>query len=304
MAESHYNILGVSESASQDEIKKAYRSLSLKFHPDKNNGSDSNGKYQKINEAYEVLGDDQKKEEYDALKKNRNPFFHMANGSNMDIPIDNIFNAIFGGGMQGFMPQGGPFFNQNQGQHGNQTFHFVQGLQKPTPIIKNISITLEQVYSGSNIPIEIERWLVENGTKVIEKEIIYLTIPKGIDDGEMVVLREKGNVISDTVKGDIKIFIRVEPNNVFKRKGLDILVDHKISLKDALCGFTMEYKHINSKTYTLNNNSVAIQPGYTKTIAGMGLTRETHTGNLVLIFNIEFPTQLTEEQKKIIRETL
>lgn len=305
MSKDYYKILGVGETASHDEIKKSYRSLSLKWHPDKNNGDEANGKFQEINEAYEILGDEQKRREYNLMKSNINPFFN-----NMDIPIDNIFSALFGnGGMSGFMspmPPGmsssGNFHTFNQA---NSPFHFVQALQKPTPIIKNISITIEQVYTGANIPIEIDRWLMENNNKVFEREIIYVPIPKGIDEGEIIIIREKGNMINDTIKGDIKIFVKIEPNATYKRKGLDILVNHTISLKDALCGFTTEFKHINGKVYTLNNNKANIvQPGHTKIIPNMGFTRENHTGSLMLTFTIEFPSQLTPEQIKTIQEIL
>lgn len=302
MADTYYNILGVVESASQDEIKKAYRGLSLKWHPDRNNSQDAVGKFQKINEAYEILGDDQKRNEYDSSRK---PFFKMQGGMpGGPMDMDNIFQSFFGG-MQGFPPgQNFHVFNGGRGGGGGQ-FSFVQGLQKPTPIIKNATITLEQVFTGATVPLEIEKWIIENNVKVFERETIYITIPKGIDDGEIIILRDKGNAISDVIKGDIKIFIKIEPNNMYQRRGLDLIVNQKISLKDALCGFSFEHKHINGKVYTLNNNNGnIIQPGYNKVIANMGLTRDDHTGNLVLVFNVEFPPLLTPEQMKVLRETL
>ena len=116
MADNHYKNLGIDEKASKDEIKKAFRSLSLKYHPDRNpNNSEAVSKFQKINEAYETLGDDQKKEDYDMM--NKNPFLRMAQqggGQNMDGPfqdMDDIFSALFGnvlGSMPGGMAFGGP----------------------------------------------------------------------------------------------------------------------------------------------------------------------------------------------------
>jgi len=221
---------------------------------------------------------------------------------------ENIFSVLFGpNGIPGFVQPGGAFhmFNGAGVQQQNNPFSFVHNMQRPTPIIKNITITMEQVFSGANIPIEIERWLMEHNNKVFEHETLYVPIPKGIDDGEIIIMRDRGNAINDTVRGDVKIFIKVEPNAVYQRRGLDLITTQKISLKDALCGFNLEYKHINEKSYTLNNsNSSIINPDYKKVIPGMGLTREQHVGNLVLIFNIEFPAQLTPEQVKVIRETL
>ena len=304
MVECYYNILGVNETASQDEIKKAYRALSLKWHPDKNNEPDAIGKFQKINEAYENLGDEQKRVEYDALR--RNPFHRPGSKREsgagfMPSDMDNIFQAFFGGGGGGF----GQHFNVFNGGAGGP-IHFVQqGLTKPTPIVKNVTISLDHVFNGVNLPLEIDRWIVEGNSQVFEKETVYVTIPKGIDDGEIIILREKGNVINEQNKGDIKIFIKVEPTQTYQRRGLDLFMTHKISLKDALCGFTMELKHINGRVYTLNNNTgTIIQPDYKKIIPNMGLMRDDCVGSLILSFTVDFPQTLTPEQIKILREVL
>ena len=328
MSESFYNILGVPESASKDEIKKAYRSLSLKLHPDRNpNNLEAVGKFQKINEAYETLGDDQKREEYDMM--NKNPFLRMASHGtqNMDSPfqdMDDIFSALFGnvlGSMPGIngRPQGSHFGGQ-PGMHfggqpgmnfGGPKIHIFRGgppmgfVQKPTPIIKTVEITMEQVLLGATIPVDIERWIVENGNKVFENETVYVTIPKGVDDNEIIILREKGNILNDEIKGDLKLFIKVENSTQFERKGIDLIIKKTISLKDSLCGFSFELKYVNGKVYTLNNNSGNIIPsGYVKTIPNMGLTREGHTGNLLIYFQVEFPEKLSEEQIKTLKEIL
>ena len=105
MSENLYNILGVEEKATKDEIKKAYRGLQMKWHPDKNQGSDESKRMsEKINGAYEVLGDDEKRDEYDNSRNN--PFARMNSqgGGGMEVPMDDIFNMFFGGmpGMGGF----------------------------------------------------------------------------------------------------------------------------------------------------------------------------------------------------------
>jgi DnaJ-class molecular chaperone len=318
MAESFYNILGVSETASKDEIKKAYRSLSLKLHPDRNpNNSEAVSKFQKINEAYETLGDDQKKEEYDMM--NKNPFLRMAQqggGQNMDGPfqdMDDIFSALFGN-VLGSMPgvKQGMHFGGPPGMHfGGPKIHLFRGgpqmgfIQKPTPIIKTVIINMEQVLTGGTIPVDIERWLIEGENKVFENETIYVTIPKGVDDNEIIILKDKGNILNDEIKGDLKLFIKVENTTQFERKGLDLLIKKPISLKDSLCGFSFELKYVNGKVYTLNNNSGSIiPPEYVKIIPNMGLSREGHTGNLLIHFQVEFPEKLTEEQIKRLKEIL
>ena len=297
MAENFYNILGVSEKSTKDEIKKAYRSLQMKYHPDKNPGNqESINMTQKINEAYETLSDEQKKHEYDMMRNN--PFMKMDSRGphNMDVPLNDIFNMMFGSpfgipGMGG-MPPGAKIHIFHGGP-----MNFQEAMNKPIPIMKSLQITMAQVFTGASIPLEIERWILENGTKVFEKETIYVDIPQGIDENEMIVLRERGNIISDQVKGDIKINILIQNNTAFKRSGLDLILDKTISLKEALCGFSFELNYINGKSYTLNNNKGSIVPSeYKKIYPEMGLKRGEHKGNMIINFHVEFPTILTIEQ--------
>jgi DnaJ-class molecular chaperone len=182
---------------------------------------------------------------------------------------------------------------------------FQQSIQKPTPIIKNIEITLDQVLTGTTIPIDIERWIIENGNKIFEKEVIYATIPEGIDDNEMIILRDKGNIINEMVKGDIKLFVKIINNTQFKRSGLDLILEKEIKLKEALCGFTFEINYINGKSYTLNNNKGnIIPPEYRKVYQNMGLKRGEHKGNMIIIFHVKFPEHLSDEKIQLLSDIL
>jgi len=308
MTENFYNILGVSENATRDEIKKAYRTLQMKFHPDKNPGNQEAFKMtQKINEAYETLGDEQRKQEYDMMRNNPNPFARMASqGGGMEVPMDDIFSMFFGGGGgnpftgMGGMPPGAKIHIFHGGPMG-----FQQALNKPVPIMKSLQIDMEQVFNGASLPIEIERWVLENGNKVFEKETIYVDIPVGIDENEMIILRDRGNIINDQCRGDIKISISVQNNTAFKRSGLDLLLEKNISLKEALCGFVFELKYLNGKSYTLNNSKGNIvPPEYKKVYPGMGLKRGDHKGNLIIIFHVEFPEKLSDRQIEKLLEIL
>jgi len=307
MAENFYNILGVSEKSTKDEIKKAYRSLQMKYHPDKNPGNqEAINMTQKINEAYETLGDEQKKEEYDMMRNN--PFMRMDSRGphNMDVPLNDIFNMMFGSnpfampgmpglpGMPGMpgMPPGAKIHIFHGGP-----MNMAQAINKPIPIMKSLQINMEQVFNGASLLLEIERWILENGSKVFEKETIYVDVPQGIDENEMIVLRDRGNIISDQCKGDIKVNILVQNNTEFKRSGLDLILDKTISLKEALCGFSFELNYINGKSYTLNNNKGSIVPSeYKKIYPEMGIKRGEHKGNMIINFQVEFPTILTTEQ--------
>jgi len=324
MGDSYYKTLGVDDKASKDEIKKAYRTLSMKWHPDKNPGDpDAVGKFQKIGEAYETLGDDEKREEYDMM--NKNPFFKMGGGhGGVEVNMDELFGSFFGS--MGIFPghpfgQQGPHFGQQGpmggfpgmpggGQrihvfHGQGPMGFQQALQKPPPIVKTIIINIEQILTGTKVPFDIERWINENGTKMFETETIYVDIPQGVDENEIIIIRDKGNIINDNCKGDVKIFVKITNNTEFKRSGLDLILEKEISLKDALCGFSFELKYINGKSYTLNNNSGnIIEPEYKKVVPRMGLKRESHTGNLIIHFHVKFPEKLTEEQMTQIKQIL
>jgi DnaJ-class molecular chaperone len=304
MSENFYNILGVSENATKDEIKKAYRSLQMKYHPDKNLGSqEAINMTQKINEAYEILGDDDRKNEYDTMRNN--PFMRMNSHGphNMDIPMNDILNMMFGDGNPFGMP-GIPGMFPGAKIYGG-SMNFRQAMNKPIPIMKSLQINMDQVFNGVSLPLEIERWIFENGTKVFEKETIYVDIPQGIDENDILVLRDKGNIISDQCKGDIKITFLIQNNTTFKRSGLDLILDKTITLKDALCGFAFELKYINGKSYTLNNNKGSIiPPEYKKVYPEMGLKCGEHKGNMIIIFHIEFPEKLTDEQIDKLSATL
>lgn len=284
--EDYYKILGVNENASSSEIKKAYRSLQMQYHPDKNLGNEECLKItQQINEAYDVLGDEQKRKEYDLMRNS--PFMRMngINQSKVNIDLNDMLNII-----RGFHGSGVHIF------HGG---NFTGGgsIQKPIPIITTVQISLSQVYTGVSIPLEIERWILENGNKVFEKETIYVDIHQGIDNGEMIILREKGNIINESCKGDIKINVVVNNDTIFQRQGLDLILIKSISLKEALCGFSFEINHLSGKSFTLNNNKGSIvPPEYKKSYNALGLKRGAHTGNLIIHFHVLFPDKLTDEQ--------
>ena len=304
MATNFYEILEIPETANLDDIKKSYRKLSMIYHPDKNkNNPESTAKFQKISEAYETLGDKDKKNEYDMTRNN--PFIKMMNphgspfGQGMN-PVDEIFSSFFGMpfGQGAPFGQGSPFGPNIRVFHNGVQVNQQQPnfLQKPTSIIKNVVVPINKILTGTIMPIDIERWLIHDGHKIFENETLYVTIPKGVDDGEIVLIKDKGNIAREDCKGDIKIIIKIENNTEFKRSGLDLIYVKTITLKEALCGFTFELKYITDKVYTINNTSGnIISSGYNKIIPNMGFSRDQHTGNLIIMFDIKFPDKLSEE---------
>jgi DnaJ-class molecular chaperone len=296
-----YEILGISKTATQEEIKKAYRKLSLELHPDRNNGSaESTEKFKKISNAYETLGDEENRKRYDMRDNNFNNGVGMNPNDFFNFVSQNIFGKmgqninvrqvhVPGSHMPGsHMPNMPGFFNVEG---------LRQNLNKPMPIIKNLEITLTKSYVGCTLPLEITRWVSENEIKREETETIYINIPKGVDNNELIILRDKGHVMSDSIKGDIKIFLSVKNDTEFIRNGLDLILNKTITLKEALCGFSFDMKYLDGKTFKINNgNGNVIGFNYKKVLPDLGMKRDNHIGNIIINFTIVFPEKLTSEQ--------
>ena len=307
----YYDVLEVGRESSDAEIKKAYRALSLKWHPDRNSSPEAKSRFQAISEAYDVLSDQVKRQEHnDELDGVRR---HLGGGEENMEDIGNIFNMMFGGGMPGVRVSGMPggihvFHNGGGGgfMPGMPGINIFQQLQKPPPIIKNIQIGFEQAYTGCTIHLQLEKWTVRNQLRVSEVDTVYVPIPAGVDEGEMIVLRDCGNAINDELKGDIKLIVSIENNTPFLRQGMDLVYKKTISLKEALTGFSFDIQHISGKTLCLNNhtNRTIVSPGFRKPIPGLGMVRDNNTGNLIIEFNVEFPESLTVEQTAAIGELL
>jgi len=303
--ENLYEVLEVKETASQEEIKKAYRKLSLMYHPDRNNNSpDSTNKFQKISSAYDIIGDEEKRKQYDMQKKgipfpNHSPsFFHTTNANIDPSEILNFFS-------NNFFNTSATVNGVKMGQNMFTMDNLKQKLAKPTPIVKTETINLSKAYTGYNMPIEITRWIIENEIKREETETIYIPIPLGIDNNEIIILREKGNILSDTNKGDIKIFIKIQNDTDFIRNGLDLVLNKTINLKDALCGFVFDLKYLDGRVFKINNTTGnIITNNYNKVLKGMGMRRDNHIGNLIINFTVTFPEKLTNEQMNSLREIL
>jgi len=301
----YYEVLGVSSNATQDEIKKAYRRLSFKHHPDRGGEKE---KSQQLNEAYDILGDEKKRKQYDMRK------MHGINETEMPMNPDDLMGMFFNmaaGGIPGLFPGGNVHVFRNgvpmhmPMQFNMNGFNMQQALQKPTPIIKTIEISIDEAYTGCTKPMEIERVIKDGNINKTEKETIYITIPKGIDDNEIIIIREKGNMLSEENKGDVKIFIRIVNNSQLIREGLNLIFNKTLSLKESLCGFHFDLPHLNGKVFKINNTSgTIISPGYKKVIPNLGMERENHVGNLIISFSIHYPEKLTDEQIESLNKIL
>tara|TARA_Y100000389_G_scaffold205088_1_gene262959 strand:+ start:11449 stop:12267 length:819 start_codon:yes stop_codon:yes gene_type:complete len=270
----YYNILGLEQNATTEQIKQCYRRLSLLTHPDRSlkNTDTQNIKFtfEQINEAYETLIDKEKREKYDSNNKSNNVIEYFKNT-----------------------------FTPGLNYLGNHNTNKINSY-KPEPIVIKLSITLQQSYNGCKLPLEIVR--VNDNIK--ERETIYLTIYEGIDNNELMILHEKGN-IENNIKGDVKIFINLINNTHFQRKGLDLIYIKEISLKDALCGFLFNIQYIDERIIRIQNKKGTIVfPEYEKKIPNLGMKREGIYGELIIKFKIVFPYNLTSSQIESISQIL
>ena len=261
----YYEILGVSKNATENELKKKYRELSYKYHPDRNpSGSEQ---MQKINEAYETLKDPIKKQEYDMSFINPLDvlFEKMFRTKDKTDPIEELFK--------------GDFYNE-----------------KIEDLDTKIELTFKESYNGIQFPINIKRCIINGRTKMYENEKIYLDIHSGIDDGEILKLKEKGNC-TNGVYSDLKIHIKVLPHMNFERRGLDLIYHKHISFKESILGFEGYIIHLNDVSLKLQSSrGNIIQNNDERIIKHKGFIREKDIGHLIIVFKIQVPSKLKEEQ--------
>jgi len=303
MPPTHYDTLGVDRNASQDEIKKAYRTMSLKWHPDRNPSEEAHTKFQEINLANEILSDEQKRQEYN------NELDGIPNMPQHEIHMDgnmaDFINMMFGGGGMG--GPGGPGIHIFHGGPGGIP-HFFQQFNKPPPIIRALELTLEQAYTGCTVCINIDRWIIRDNVRVTETEPIYIQVQQGIDNDEVIIIRDAGNKVNEELRGDVKFIVKMTNTTQYIRQGMDLLYKKTVSLKEALTGFTMEITHISGKPITINNNAAPsraiVHPGFKYTVPGLGMMRNGNSGNLIIEFDVKFPKSLTDEQINKLSELL
>ncbi len=312
MSSTHYDVLGVDRHAPPEEIKKAYRALSLKWHPDRNNSPEAQAKFQEINQAHEVLGDDERRKQYDRELDGLPAFGGPEHEMHMNM--SDFINVMFGSGMtQGYGPNGpmgGPgihIFHGFPGGGGSPMDPFFRQFQKPPPIVRALELTLEQAYTGCLVTIAVDRWVLRNDVKVTEQETLHIQVQAGIDHDEMIVLQNAGNTISDDLRGDVKFIVKLAKHATFVREGVDLVVKKTLSLKEALLGFHLEFTHLSGKPINVINRPeqgkhTIVHPGHRRTIAGLGMVRQGVTGNMVIEFSVQFPDSLTAEQMVHIHE--
>lgn len=319
-----YGILGVERDADEGAIRKAYRKLSRKYHPDKNQGDEEAAKkFQAISEANEILSDEEKKFLYDRGG--------MAAVAEADQPQGhNPFAAFFGGQQQ---QSGAPrtaalnyevgidletIYSGETMQTTIQVVAHCQGCKKGTPdrnsdrckacrarCPNEMKMVQRQMGPGFLVNQQMEVPSEEKCKQ--ESRTLDLLIEKGAHTGEELTFKGQGNRDPDKLPGDVIIAIKEKPHDFFTRSGDDLLVTWKISLKEALVGGAWSFPALDGHEIQFSTDAVT-KPGDTWRIKGEGMPVHqfpSESGDLLITFEVDFPRgTLNQEQSDLIRAAL
>ena len=298
MSESdYYKILGVNKTASDEEIKKAYRKLAMKYHPDHTKGDkNAEEKFKKISEAYAVLSDKEKRQQYDQFGSTG---FHQR-FTQEDIfkgfDFSDVFREFGFGGTNFFKGRGGgtrfsfgsdsPF-----GAHAGQ-----QSQVKGSDLVYELAVTLQEVATGTSKTVSFQR----EG----RSEKMTVKIPKGMVNGKKLRIAGKGDPSPfGGSPGDLFIQTKLVADPVFRFEGYDLHIDRDIKLSEALLGTQISIPTVVGKELSLK-----IPPGTkhkTKMrISGRGLPhmQGEGSGDLFICISLDMPKQLSQEQKNLIEK--
>lgn len=286
----YYEVLGVSKNASDDEIKKAYRKLAVKYHPDKNPGDkEAEAKFKEINEAHDVLSDKQKRARYDQ-------FGHAGVGGAGGNPFAGGGNPFAGGGFD-FNGQtfnfdfGGGAFDDILGS----LFGFGNGARRPrrgADYQTAVTLTFEEAIFGTTKGV------------VVDGKDLKVKIPAGIDDGMSIRLRGKGGPAPEgaTERGDLYVRVKVKPHKHLTREGVIILSEERISMVDAALGCEIEVETVDGKITM--KVPAGTQSGTPFKLSGHGVPYRSDgdRGPHIVTIIVETPKNLSRKQKEILQE--
>lgn len=283
----YYKILGIDKTASQDEIKKAYRKLARKLHPDLNpNDKEAHKKFQQVNEANEVLSDPEKRKKYDQYGK--------------DWQHAEQFEQARQSGQRQWTGGGQTFHDQGDGGEFSDFFEFLFGGGRSQSQTRYrgqdhraiLQLSLRDVYTTH------QQTLTVNGRK------IRITIPAGVENGQVIKLKGYGAPgANGGPPGDLYITFEIAPDTHFKRMGNDLYAHHHIDLYTAVLGGETVVDTLNGKVKlkvapgTQNGTRVRLKD------KGFPVYKETgQFGDLYITFNVRIPAKLSEKEKQLFTE--
>ncbi len=313
-AEDYYKILGVEKSASGDDIKKAYRKLALKHHPDKNpNNKQAEERFKKISEAYAVLSDPEKRKQYDNFGSEGFRQQYTQEDIFRNFDLNEILRDMgFGGGVfgqsgrrtagygggrrRGYSYQGANQEDPFAGLFGGGRERFEQEPEKGPDVEYNLSITLEESVSGAEKKLAIQR----NG----KTDEISFKVPPGINTGKKLRLAAKGGPgLQGGSPGDLYLNVNILPHPVFARDGSDLYMERSVSFSMAALGASIDVptidgavKKVKIPAGTQSNTRIRMK-GY-----GVPRLKGSGRGDQYIKITIDVPKKLTDKQAHLVKE--
>jgi curved DNA-binding protein len=298
MAEDYYQILGVKKDATKEEIKKAYRKLAMKYHPDHTKGDKAaEEKFKKISEAYAVLSDNEKRKEYDTFG---------AEGFRQKFSQEDIFRGFDFGDVLREFGFGGDIFSGRRGSGMRFSFggespfgaqrRYQQTRMKGSDLVYELPLTLKEVATGTSKTISLQH----QG----QSEKITVQIPKGMITGKKLRLADKGSPSPlGGPPGDLFIQAKVIEDSVYSPEGYDLYMVHELKLSEAVLGTSISVPTLDGKKLSLKIPP-GTKPGTKMRMSGRGLPhmKGNRKGDLFVKIQIKMPKQLTAEQKALIEK--
>jgi len=297
-----YKVLGVSKDVSEADLKKTYRKLARKYHPDSNPGdAAAEAKFKEISEAYSVLSDPEERKEYDQIRA-------MGSGARFTAPgggaggggFDDVFGGMFGqGGNQRYtFQQGGDFDDVFGGLFGNGRFGSssggFRGYGGPTrgrDVTAHTTIDFVTATRGETITLQAS-----------DGKPIKVKIPAGVADGQKIKLRGRGQPSPDGGEaGDIVLTVTVRKHPVFEREGLNLRVNVPVTFAEAALGATIEVPTLGGDPVKLRV-APGTPSGRVLRVKGRGVETSKGTGDLLAVVQVAVPSHLSVEAKEKLEE--
>lgn len=286
--EDHYSTLGVSDNASEDEIKKSFRKLAMQYHPDKNPGNtEAEERFKKINDAYSVLGDKNKKAEYDHMRQHGggrqwdNNGFHFDFNTNGFTNIDDMIRQ---------------FFNQNGFNHDPFGFN---SQRRNRDLQMNVELSLEDAFTGKDMPI---RFNANN-----HEVNVVVKIPRGVENGVRMRFQGYGDrSVQGIPPGDLYVTVIIQPHPVFHRDGPHLHTEVKVDAFEAMVGTSKEIKCIDGGIISLNVPA-GTQPGTVLRVKERGMPlrqNQANRGDLMATITVSVPRDLSDAHQSEVRRIL
>ena len=281
-----YKVLGLNSSATDQEIRRAYRKLALQWHPDKNPHQKelAQEKFTEIGAAYEVLSDPEKRRLYDsgAYNPQQTPEgFQTFSFVNAEQIFQNLFSHMNFSHPRGFAAM------------------FRTMRPKAEPIVQPLSLSLEMLYTGTTKTLKISRQKLDGSTEDVTRKIV---IPAGTRGGTQILLEGMGNEQTDCEPADLLFIVHETAHAMFLRQGNDLIVSKTISLTDALLGCQFTLQHLNGEKIIVNTEQQVLTPQSEIRFSKKGMPHGNRHGDLIIRFSIRFPESLTSHQKNMVRQ--